>query len=161
MNGPATFRRFVKGGTVEVVNEVEEAYKSHFGGELGFEGEAFGHPPSFEVLGALNKIFARELLQRQGLVASEYMPILRLADGKRYEAMQEMGLNPVHFGWVMKKTGFNNVSAGTGLVALEQLAHERRVQPGGVHLILGLGVGSSHGAHKVYFGGGVETLMLY
>jgi hypothetical protein len=54
----------------------------------------------------------------------------------------------------MRETKFNNISAGTGLVAWEELVFRQQLQPGRAHILLGLGVGASVGAHLVYFPNG-------
>jgi hypothetical protein len=69
---------------------------------------------------------------------------------KQHERKHISGVPP-YFTWIMDRTPFNNISAGTGLVAMEELAHSGMLTPGSAHLMLGLGIGNSVGVHIVRF----------
>jgi len=129
MNGRATFTYFViSGGTIPLMHEVIENYDNNILRSVyGDLGVPFGHQPSLEVLSGLNK-YSLKTYQKQGWKET-----------------------PPQFTWVMDETGFNNVSAGTGLIAWEEMVHRKMLTKHSTHLMLGLGVGASIGAHVVHF----------
>lgn len=129
MDGVATFRYFVIESTSFDMIQNEVAWYVGHGKveEYGPLDIPFGHQPSFEVIDGLNN-YALKKYKREKLRGT-----------------------PLQFPWVMRNTGFNNISAGTGLVAIEEMAHTGQLQPHSTHLMLGLGIGNSVGIHLVRF----------
>lgn len=129
MNGRGTYKYFViEGKAPEMVYKQIVWY-----GALGYEqllgklGVPFGHQPSLEVMRGVNKRLGR-LLQRAGVDPESYL-----------------------FPWVMDETGFNNVSAGTGLIAWEEMVHRGMMESGLAHVMLGLGGSIGGSAYSVYY----------
>ncbi|MEK7118984.1 MAG: hypothetical protein AAB889_00505, partial [Patescibacteria group bacterium] len=129
MDGVATIRYFIIESTSFDMIQNEVAWYVRHGNveEYGPLDIPFGHQPSFEVIDGLNNYAL-----------------------KRYKREKLLG-TPLQFPWVMRNTGFNNISAGTGLVAIEEMAHTGQLQPHSTHLMLGLGIGNSVGIHLVRF----------
>jgi 3-oxoacyl-[acyl-carrier-protein] synthase III len=61
------------------------------------------------------------------------------------EIAQELGIEhyaPVQIPWIMSRTGFNNISAGTSLVAMVTMIEEGLIKPKDVLPVFGYGIGS-------------------
>jgi hypothetical protein len=129
MDGVGTFRYFIIESTsFDMIQKEIAWYNQHMNPYGGVPLDIpFGHEPSFEVVEGLNN-YAIKMYAR-----------------KKIEGV------PPRFPWVMRQTMFNNISAGTGLVAMEQMVHEGLLTPHSNHIMLGLGIGSSVGVHTVEF----------
>lgn len=127
MNGRGTFKYFViESHSFDLMQREVQRYEDD-GSPFGPLGIPFGHQPSGEVIDGLNNFAVRQ-----------------------YERKHLSG-SPPHFTWVMDQTPFNNISAGTGIIAMEELTNSGMLTPGSAHLMLGLGIGNSVGAHIIRF----------
>ncbi len=167
MDGRGTFRYFTSTGVTDLIWNVLQTYRERFSKQLGKLGIAIGHQPSAAVVDGLNRSLFRialtehsEEMSRLGrldevLSTRDIRKLMRSAVPDRVAALAKIGIDAtsLHIPWIMDEVGFNNVSAGTALSALETLASKHIVLPGTSHLLLGLGVGASYQAHIVHFSG--------
>ena len=126
MNGTGTFAYFVvEGKTVELIDyEMQQYLNSGHKVRYGNLKKLIGHQPSLAVIEGVNQR-AEKQFKRRKIVEP-----------------------PFTIEWVMDKTGFNNVSAGTSLIALEEHAHRRNLDTG-AYVLYGMGIGNSVGAHVI------------
>ncbi len=126
MNGRQTFIHFVKrANTPGLIYEAYQQYEqSPFRDKYGPINKVIGHQPSRAVIDGINH-----------------------SAQKRFN-VQEIPGNPLYFQWVMEETGFNNISAGTSLVALVELA-SRGLLDAEPTMLVGLGIGNTVGIHKL------------
>lgn len=129
MNGRGTYSYFIiESHSFDLIEQEVSWYNQHINSAGMFPLDTpFGHEPSYEVISGLNKHVRKQW------------------------ARKKLEGDPPQFPWVMRQTKFNNISAGTGLVAMEQMTHEGLLKPHSSHLLLGLGIGSSIGVTSVHF----------
>ncbi|MCI0708805.1 MAG: hypothetical protein L0154_01465 [Chloroflexi bacterium] len=142
MNGMSTLSYFAKRVVplaIDVIGTYEREYRDQYG-ELGVP---FGHQPSFPVVKFINNDLMRFDLEARGV---DPKVARRLAKrGSNEEIAQEIGVdnyNPLQIPWIMNRTGFNNISAGTSLVAMVTMIEDGLMKPKGVLPVFGYGIGS-------------------
>lgn len=144
MDGLRTFTYFVE-KVPDVALKVWDWYIQNYSNRRGNFRGIQAHQPSAEVTKGLNKMFAVKYL----------MSHLKMQRGEAFRLSKDLGqLGGIlkqrgveypeipRVDWVMDKTGFNNISAGTALVALMEKA-KRGENLFGDHFLLGFGIGSA------------------
>ena len=142
MNGAATLSYFAK-RLPALATEMLQIYTEHFQEEYGELDTLFGHQPSLPVVTFINHDFIRLDLEARGI---EHRVARRMAKRMTpHEIGQELGIpnyRPMQIPWVMDRARFNNISAGTSLVALATMIEENLIHPNKALPVLGYGIGS-------------------
>ncbi|MBI2009922.1 MAG: hypothetical protein HYS86_01960 [Candidatus Chisholmbacteria bacterium] len=153
MNPVGTYRYFVLLGAVEYAYQTAKAYAQSEFGRSHPLGYPTGHQPSYEVLiGGFNQMLARLALESLGWDRARIRGTLKANIDGLDVFLEAHGVVVPQFRWTMKVAGKNNTSAGTPLDCMGVMAQMGNFRPGSVHLLLGLGVGNSYGAHIIQIG---------
>lgn len=145
MQGKATLMYFAK-RVPPFANDVVQTYLAHYRDEYGPLGLPFSHQPSLPVLIFINHELLRLGMESLGIEKKDARKLSKLEDeAERNAALADMGITdfvPVQIPWVMGDSGFNNISAGTSMVALVEMIERDLIHPYVPTPVFGFGVGS-------------------
>lgn len=142
MNGMSTLAYFAKRVSPLAV-EIIQTYEAQFKDQYGNLGIPFGHQPSLPVVTFINHDLIRLDLEARGLDGRVARKLAKR--GTIEEIATELKMpdyKPFQIPWIMDRTGFNNISAGTSLIAMVTMIEEGSIQPNSVLPVFGYGIGS-------------------
>lgn len=142
MHGLSTLHFFAK-RVPPLVYDVVQRYRAGYQASYGDLGVPFSHQPSRPVTTYVNQELARLLLEGDGVPIAEVRRVVKRLGADEVAAyLQARGLPVLSIPWVMNRTGFNNVSAGTSMVTLVQMIEDGTLQLEQATPVVGFGIGS-------------------
>ena len=145
MQGKSTlmyFARRVPPLAIDVAMTYYQDYADHYG-PLAIP---LSHQPSLPVLTFVNQELIRLSLEAAGLERREARKLTKRATPAERAAYVRdnniEGYVEVQIPWLMDRTGFNNISAGTSMAALVQMIYDDMVRPHTPVPVYGFGIGS-------------------
>lgn len=145
MNGKATLMYFAK-RVPQLAVDVVTTYKQHYEAQYGPLSAPISHQPSEPVMTFINQELLRLGLEAAGVPRGEARQLAKNGTPQqRADYTRDNGhdlYTEVQIPWLMSTTGYNNISAGTCLIALQEMVEKDLIQPNVAVPVIGFGIGS-------------------
>lgn len=144
MRGIPTLNYFARRVPPLVVDIVSRYYQE-YADEFGDLAEPVSHQPSAPVMAFVNKELIRFGLEHVGISRGDARKLSKLSPEERANAVKALDVDDYHevqVPWLMTDTLFNNISAGTSLIAMVEMIEHGMLKPNSTVPVVGFGIGS-------------------